>query len=124
MRLLVLRDPKLIQEKVKELKSGELPDGSRIGYYRNQAYRNYKKSLNPLASGTVDLILTGSFTRQLFVDDIRPSLFRFDSRDDKSGMLESKYGRDIWGLSEARWREMEKAYAVELVKFIKQKIRL
>jgi len=121
---MVLRDPKLIQEKVSEFKSGELPDGSRIGYYRSVGYRNYKKLLNPSASGTVDLILTGSFTRQLFVDDIRPSLFKFDSRDDKSSMLESKYSKDIWGISERRWIERQKQYAKELVKFQKDKLRL
>lgn len=121
---MVLRDPKLIQEKVNEFKSGELPDGSRIGYYRNIGYRNYKRLLNPSASGTVDLILTGSFTRQLFVDDIRPSLFKFDSRDDKSLTLEQKYGKDIWGLSEKRWIDRQKEYSKDLARFIKSKLRL
>lgn len=119
-----MRDPILIKAKVDEFKEGELPDGSRIGYYRNQAYRNFKRGLNPSASGTVDLILTGSFTRQLFVDDVRPSLFRFDSRDDKSGLLETKYGKDIWGLSERRWDERQKAYSEELAKWLKQTLKL
>lgn len=119
-----MRDPKLIQEKVNEFKKGELPDGSRIGYYRNQGYRNLKRSLNPLAGGTVDLILTGSFTRQLFVDDVRPSLFKFDSRDDKAGLLEAKYSKDIWGISEKVWKERQKAYSEELAKWLKQKIKL
>lgn len=119
-----MRDPKLLQEKINEYKSGELPDGSRIGYYRNQGYRSFKSSLNPLASGTVDLILTGSFTRQLFVEDVRPSLFRFDSRDNKAGLLEEKYSKDIWGLSDKRWNERQKAYSAELAKWLKQRIRL
>lgn len=119
-----MRDPILIKAKVDEFKEGELPDGSRIGYYRNQAYRIFKRGLNPTASGTVDLILTGSFTRQLFVEDVRPSLFRFDSRDDKSNELETKYGKDIWGLSERRWQDRQAVYAEGLAKWLKKQIKL
>lgn len=97
-----------------------MPDGGRIGYYRNIGYRNYKRLLNPQASGTVDLILTGSFTRQLFVDDVRPSVFRFDSRDDKSGLLEQKYTTDIWGISPKYWEQRQIHYAKNTAKEIKR----
>lgn len=119
-----MRDPKLIQEKVNEFKRGELPDGSRIGYYRNVGYRNFKRNINPLASGTVDLILTGSFTRQLFVDDIRPSVFTFDSRDDKAGLLESKYSTDIWGINPDYWLKHQNDYIPELTKWFKKQLNV
>lgn len=115
-----MRDPQLIQEKVNEFEKGLLPDGSRIGYYRSIGYRNYKRLLNPEASGTVDLILTGSFTRQLFVDDVRPSVFRFDSRDDKAGILQQKYSADIWGISPKYWEQRQVYYSTQLVKEIKR----
>lgn len=119
-----MRDPILIKAKVDEFKQGELPDGSPIGYYKSWPYSQFKRTLNPLARGMVDLILYGGFTGQLFVDDVRPSLFRFDSRDDKSGLLETKYGKDIWGLSERRWDERQKAYSEDLAKWLKQYLKL
>lgn len=123
-RLEIQRSPKLISKKVQEFKKGENPDGSRIGYYLNPAYRLFKREINPLAGGTVDLILTGSFTRQLFVDDLGNGRYVFDSRDDKTDLLVSKYGSDIMGLNEDTFREFERTDIIPaLNKYIIQRLR-
>lgn len=102
-----------------------MPDGSRIGFYRNPAYRLYKTEKNPLAGGTVDLINTGSYTRQLFVDDLSNSKYIFDSRDDKTDLLVAKYGADILGLNETTWINFQNDEVVpELGKYIKKRLGL
>lgn len=119
-----MRSPKLISLKVDEFKKGENPDGSRIGYYRSPAYRLFKRQLNPLASGTVDLILTGSFTRSLFVDDISRDRYLFDSRDEKTELLVAKYGADILGLSPETFLQFQYDYvAPEVRKYIIQRLK-
>lgn len=118
------RDPQLIREKVNEFKRGENPDKSRIGYYRSPAYRSFKRTLNPLASGTVDLILTGQFTRGLFVDKRGNGRFLFDSTDDKTDDLIGKYGLDIMGINQETWLKLQRTtHNVELVKFMKRELR-
>jgi len=118
VRKVVQRSPALIAEKVNEYKRGENPDGSRIGYYRNRGYRNFKIGINPLAKGTVDLIFTGQFTRGLFVESKGRGMFTFDSTDDKTGMLANKYGNDIFGLNQKRWEQQQVLLAPQIVKFI------
>lgn len=119
-RKIIQRDPKLIEAKVNEFKRGENPDGSRIGFYRNPAYRNLKRSFNPEAGGTVDLIFTGSFTNQLFVQSEGNRKFIFDSYDEKRDLLGSKYGNQIFGINQNTFNERQKAYGVDLVKYIKE----
>lgn len=122
---IIQRSPQLLKAKVNEFKRGENPDGSRIGYYLNPAYRSFKRSLNPLAGGTVDLILTGDFTRQLFVEKASERTFMFDSYDEKTPKLVAKYGSDIMGLNENTWQEVQNLFIMpELVKFIKRETRL
>jgi hypothetical protein len=118
-----MRDPLLLQEKVKEFKRGERPNKDIIGYYVSTGYSLFKKQENPLAGGTVDLILTGDFTQQLFVDDIRPSVFQFDSHDEKADGLFDKYGQDLRSINTETFHRLEKeVYSVELAKFIKRQL--
>jgi len=118
-----MRDPKLITAKLNEFRRGELPNGNAIGFYKSPEYSLFKRNLNPLAGGTVDLILTGSFTRGLFVDDIAPSRFLFDSHDEKTDLLIGKYGLDIMGINQQEWERLQRnVYAPQLVKFIKRQI--
>lgn len=118
---IIQRSPQLLQAKREEFKRGESPDGSRIGFYSNPAYRSFKRQQNPLAGGTVDLILTGQFTRQLIVEKSGNGLFQFDSRDDKAPELFAKYGSDLRGLNDKTWLDVQIEYiAPELNKFIKR----
>lgn len=118
-----MRSPILLQLKVNEFRRGENSEGGRIGYYRNPNYRLFKQQLNPLASGTVDLFLTGSFTRQLFIEERGKGLFQFDSYDDKAPELFEKYD-NIRGLREDTFIEWQNDYLVpELGKYVIQRIR-
>lgn len=120
---IIQRSPELIREKTQEFKRGEMPDTSRIGYYRSSAYRSYKQSLNPMASGTVDLILTGQFTRGLFVESKGNSRFLFDSNDDKTPDLVEKYGQDIMGINPDAFYNLQRdRFRFDLIKFIKREI--
>lgn len=84
----------------------------------------FKRRINPLAGGTVDLILDGYFTGQLFIDDLGNGRYIFDSRDDKTDLLVSKYGRDIMGLNEDTFREFERTDIIPaLNKYIIQRLR-
>lgn len=94
-----MRSPQLLELKVNEFRRGENAEGGRIGYYRNPNYRLFKSNRNPLADGTVDLILTGAFTRGLYVESKGNSLFEFDSHDDKAPDLFRKYD-DIRGIQD------------------------
>jgi len=122
MEILITSDPILKQEKIQELKRGDRPNGSEIGTYRSNSYSLFKSSLNPLAGGYVDLILTGAFSNNLFIEK-RSKRYFFDSTDSKSDDLFNKYGQDLRGLSTITFERAQKErYAPELVKLIKQKI--
>lgn len=116
-----MRSPALLELKVNELKRGENSEGGRIGYYRNPNYRLFKSQINPLASGTVDLILTGSFTRGLFIEE-RGGRFQFDSADNKADELFSRYDY-IRGIQEDTFIRWENNYLrPEINKYIIQRL--
>lgn len=122
---IVLNDQKELKKaKIDEFERGELPDGNRIGYYRDKNYREFKQTLNPLASGTVDLILTGRTVSTLFVrrsGSPRAYIFGMNDRYNLIG----KYGIDILGLNEQTFEQREaRAYAPELVKLIKSTCKI
>lgn len=120
---LILRSPELIKAKVNEFKRGETPEGGRIGYYSSPAYRLFKRGLNPMASGTVDLILTGSFTRGLSLDETTKGKFLFDSSDDKAPDLFAKYGDNNRSLNTREWERIQKnIIAPQLIKWMKRQL--
>lgn len=122
---IVLKSKDLKKEKVNEFKRAERPDGSDIGEYRNAMYRAFKRRLNPLNRGKVDLILTGSFTKKLFLEKKGKNKFRFKSSDEKAPMLFKKYGTDLRGLNQITTDEVQaEKLSIELIKRLKQKTKL
>lgn len=116
-----MKDKTLKTEKINEFESGTRPDGSRIGQYRSSVYRDFKQRINPKASGTVDLILTGQFTQGLYLTSRFQRAFIFESRDKKSEDLKGKYGIDIMGINEEFFYNKQKFdYAPLLVIEIKK----
>lgn len=76
-----------------------------------------------MASGTVDLILTGQFTRGLFVESKGNRRFLFDSHDEKTPDLIGKYGLDIMGINPDTFHKLQATeHRTQLVKFIKREI--
>ena len=85
-----------------QLRHGERMTGKKIGKYANSQYAAAKYSENPLAGfGNVDLILTGDFSRGIFIKFNGESLI-FDStgksKDDGKDLL-AEWGDDVLGVS-------------------------
>lgn len=120
----ILESPELKRAKIEELKEGLRPDGNIIGVYRSLVYASQKQQQNPKAGGTVDLILTGSFTDKMFLKNSSPSVFLFESTDTKADDLFSKYGNDLKGLNAETFRDIEILFLKkEYIKAIKDLIR-
>lgn len=116
-------DQEIKSEKIDEFRAGQLPDGSLIGQYANESYRLFKISLNPLARGNVDLILTGAYTGALFVERVQGDRYRFNSTDEKAEPLRQKYGDQIRGLNMQTFRDLERTkYAGEIVQWLNNKL--
>ena len=120
---IIQRDPKTIAAKYNEFNRGERPNGSDIGYYRFRQYELFKRAKNPLAGGTVDLILTGAFTRGLFIDVRAKNRYLFDSTDEKSDDLFGKYGDDLRLINENTWNQLQRdSHAPLLIRYIKRQL--
>lgn len=125
MSEIILGDQKLKQEKINEFTKGQNPDGSLIGNYRSAEYAIDKYQMNPLAGGHVDLILTRSFTNQLYVEKVRPRTYLFNSSDYKTNSLIGKYGIDIMGLNQDYWNNRQEQVYLPVFRFmIKRKANL
>ena len=89
---IIVDDRELLDQKRAEMETGRRPDGQRIGSYRNEAYRLFKMRLNPLAQGSVDLILTGKTKRGLRVEALGNRRFKIKSNTEYWPKLIEKYG--------------------------------
>tara|TARA_R110000851_G_scaffold21450_2_gene64307 strand:+ start:222 stop:557 length:336 start_codon:yes stop_codon:yes gene_type:complete len=89
---------------------GESVLGGFIGEYSSsqmgQDYKAYKMSLNPKASGHVDLTLTGALGEGLTVKQQSQETFLIYSTDSKYQEIGDKYGFSEFGLSDYEWYEM------------------
>lgn len=121
-RRALLRSQYIIDLKLHEFEQGKTPQGDRIGFYRNRGYSLFKRSLNPLASGTVDLRLTGSFYRGTYLDE-QNGKFLFDSHDDKAPELFAKYGDENRGLNDTDWITAQNYILPEVVEYINRILR-
>jgi len=106
-----------------QMKHGLNSEGEPIGYYAMAAYAEMKNRMNPLpGNGVVDLLLTGDFYRGIEAE-IGEDEIIFGSSDDKSDMLQDKYGEEIFGMnpdSRAKYREIfYKKYIFELKRLLK-----
>ena len=127
MAEIVTKDNTILQAKRNRLSQGLAPNDEIIGRYRNTDYAVFKQSINPRANGNVDLILTGSFSNQLFVKSLNNSRFLFDSRDEKAPMLfgrsyhQGVNGKVLRGLDKQTFDDLQrKDYAYDLISYIKQ----
>ncbi len=127
MAEIVTKDNTILQAKRNRLSQGLAPNDEIIGRYRNADYAVFKQSINPRANGNVDLILTGSFSNQLFVKSLNNSRFLFDSRDEKAPMLfgrsyhQGVNGKVLRGLDKQTFDDLQrKDYAYDLISYIKQ----
>lgn len=87
-----------------DLVQGLRADGAKIGDtdpYRFQLYAEEKYGQNPIPGlGNPDLKLTGAFYQGIYVTiNHGQNSFTLDSLDQKSPMLQKKYGKLIFGLT-------------------------
>lgn len=112
-----------IIKKVKDrLKHGESVFGNGpVGYYKLQWYSDFKRGLNPLADGNVDLFRHGDLfkgmTIQLFRND-----YKIFSTDEKYEKLGEKYGFEEFGLTEYEHEELLTGMQVYVMEKIFEKI--
>lgn len=115
---MILNSPNIIRTVRKRWLIGESAKGGLIGEYQSGEYRAFKIGLNPSASGTVDLTLTGALGAGLIVKTINSTTFEVLSTDEKYEKIGGKYGFDEFGLSESEWLEISDeilAFALETI---------
>lgn len=116
-KITVLRDlaNKVIMEEevaIGEMKKQDFLHGDiygndiRIGY-QSAAYAAFKSSLNPLAGGAVDLILTGNFVDAMLIKKPIQNRYSFFSTDWKNDILARKYGKEIFGLNQDKFDQFQ-----------------
>ena len=107
MAEIVLSDQKrLKEEKINEWEQGIRPDGDKIGTYRDAEYAIFKDSINPIANGYVDLLLTRQTANSLFVHRAnQPREFLFGMNDIYN--LVGEYGLDILGLNQETFEKRQ-----------------
>lgn len=89
-----------------------------------QEYRLFKLSINPLAGGTVDLILTGSTIKHLQVVSLGNGEFELYSTDHKWPDLVAKYGNQITKINSEFFKGLQKhEYAPKLIERMREIIR-
>ena len=113
----------LKDKKISEWEKGQRPDGTDIGHYRSKAYELYKYQLNPLAYGTVDLLLTRQTASTLFVHrGSQNGGFIFGMNDTHN--LIGRYGKDILGLNKQWFDNRQSAfYRLQLIQEIQTQLR-
>lgn len=100
-----------------QLMKGLNSDGTILGRYSDEHYAKFKKFLNPLAGGYVDLFLEGNFQEGFFVESERFPI-TLSSHDKKSGKLSEGYDK-IFGLTKGNLqllREFLKPYIIDIFK--------
>jgi hypothetical protein len=112
--------PEMIDANTRQLRRGELNDGDALEPYRSAIYLDFKQSLASYKATPPipDLYVTGEFQDSFFAE-VDDSGIIFDSADDKTAQLESKYSVDIFGIQPKEWEKIKQEYILpELVEAI------
>lgn len=114
---IIVKDKNLLSRKRDEMKAGVRPDGSIIGAYTSPIYAQFKRNLNPNASGNVDWILTGATVRSTYVKSLGDSKFIVTSDVELWSKLIGKYpkGEEIQTINIDVFNGLQKSiYAPQL----------
>lgn len=102
--LIILNTGVLITDVRERWQHGQSVSGGIIGRYSWDDYRLYKQSLNPLAGGNVDLMLTGALSDALTVRKVGNE-YQIFSTDSKYEKLGRQYGFEEFGITEQQAAE-------------------
>lgn len=107
----------------KQMRQGLNSEGSNIGTYFSESYANFKQSRPGRLADKwdVDLFLEGYFQKALFAK-VEGDNILFDSTDSKTGKLENKYGKAIFGLSKKSISELIPELMYVIIQDIKVKL--
>lgn len=118
--IIVLNTANVITDVRNRWEYGESVRGGIIGRYREPMYAEYKRSLNPNANGTVDLMLTGSLVDHLTLKKISEGIYQVISTDEKYTKLAAKYGTYQFGITDEQryslYNDIEKVAIAEVFK--------
>jgi hypothetical protein len=84
---------------------GDGVEGGVIGVYKSRDYELFKASLNPLAGGAVDLMLTGKLSQGLGLRK-QGNMFQIYSTDSKYKKIGDQYGYEEYGLTREQLEEL------------------
>ena len=113
---------------IKTLKEQDFLEGDIYGdgtrqVYENRDYSLYKSQLNPLAGGSVDLIVTGQFVDAMYLLKPKQGKYLFGNTDKKRNILKLMYGDNIFGLNQKVFEKFQRdIIAPRFIRKIKQKI--
>lgn len=100
-----------------QLNKGLKSDNSYLPDYSFRSVFQYGKTPGP-----IKLYDTGAFYRGILID-VRGDIFIMESADEKSSMLQNRYGKDILGLGEAAKKEWIRFLRPEFLKQIKNYLK-
>jgi hypothetical protein len=94
--------------KRQDFEEGDIYGNGRKYTYQSQEYSVFKQSINPLAGGKVDLILTGSFVESMYLLKPKQGKYLFGNTDKKRNILKEMYGDNIFGLNQNVFNKYQK----------------
>lgn len=102
-----VNNEKQILDKIKQrMKRGVGVYGGIIGTYRSRSYELMKAQRNPLASGDVDLFLTGDLYEGMEIYKTTKDRYMIFSNDWKYEHLAKKYGKHQFGVTSEQHDEI------------------
>lgn len=118
-RAVLANSEEIIDANTGQLSVGLDATGDFFGEYKDSNYAQFKQSIGSKAPmGVVDLKLTGAFYEGFNIQ-VEGEGYRVTSRDGKTSDLVSKYGREIFGLTEDSKENLKDQFSSQLTKLIR-----
>jgi hypothetical protein len=96
----IKEEANLLELKKQDFEEGDIYGNGRTYTYQSQEYSDFKKTVNPLAKGKVDLILTGAFVNSMYLLKPKQGRYLFGAKDKKRNKLVEDYSINIMGLNQ------------------------
>lgn len=94
--------------KRQDFEEGDIYGNGKTYTYLSPKYENFKRTINPLAGGKVDLILTGAFVDSMYLLKPKQGRYLFGATDSKRSKLVEAYSINIMGLNQNVFDKFQK----------------